>query len=239
MKKTTQSNNQLLKEIDILKAEIVDLKALVASQSAVELQINNKQLIANRQPLQPPEGFAETLLETANAIIVTLDTDANIILFNGFAEKLTGYQKQAVLGKNWFELFIPKRNRLVIPEVFQDVLNKMPAGSAYENPIICRDGSERLISWRNNVLKNEHGAISGILSIGTDVTERKCMELELEKYRKNLEEQVKMRNRELEDKNRELDNALKVFVGRELIIKSLQEKIKALEIGVLDEKTIV
>jgi PAS domain S-box-containing protein len=354
MKKNDQSSQQLLKEIDILKTEIVELKASAARQSAVKLQTDNKQLIANQQPLQETKEFAETLLETANVIIVTLDTDANIILFNGFAEKLSGYTKQEVLGKNWFELFIPKRNGFVIPEVFQDVLSSMSAVSSYENPVICRDGSERLISWQNSVLKDEYGAISGILSIGTDVTEhsqaeaaikesekkvssivdstpmgihiysheadgnliftganpaadhllgvdnsqfigknieeafpelvnteipeiyrevasqgrkwqseqviyesgevsgafevyafqtlpgkmvamfhdiseRKSTEKKLEKYRETLEERVKARTSELEDKNRELDNTLKVFVGRELMIKTLQEKIKALD----------
>ncbi|MCF6174381.1 MAG: PAS domain-containing protein [Victivallaceae bacterium] len=353
MKKTDQSSQQQLKEIDILKAEIVELKASVARWSAVKLQPDNKQLIANQKPLPQTKGFAEILLETANVIIVTLDTDANIMLFNGFAEKLSGYTKQEVFGKNWFELFIPKRNGFVIPEVFQDVLSKMSEVSSYENHILCRDGSERLISWQNSVLKNEHGAISGVLSIGTDVTERrqteaaikesekkassivestpmgihiyslevdgkliftganpaadhllgvdnsqfigknieeafpglvnteipeiyrevasqgrkwqseqvtyesgaisgafevyafqtlpgkmvamfqdiserKRLEAKLEKYRETLEEKVKVRTSELEDKNRELDKTLKVFVGRELMIKTLQEKINVL-----------
>lgn len=62
-----------------------------------------------------------------------------------------------------------------------------------------------------------------------DVTERKKVEEELAKHRKNLEQIVNERTVELEEKNKELDHALKVFVGREYKIKKLLERIKVLE----------
>ncbi len=121
----------------------------------------------------------EQLLKFANVIIITLDKDADIQVFNDFAEKITGYKKEEVIKKNWFDLFIPKRNGFVIPEVFQNVLKEMPEVSSYENPILCKDGSEKLINWKNTVLKDENGEISGILSIGTNITERKQAEEKL------------------------------------------------------------
>ena len=42
----------------------------------------------------------------------------------------------------------------------------------YENLIITPAGEERLIAWHNNLLKDEHGTISGTLSSGNDITER-------------------------------------------------------------------
>ena len=85
--------------------------------------------------------FSENLLETANSFIVVLDVNANIILFNKYAEKLTEYKKEEVLGKNWFNLFIPTKNGSVIPEVFSNVLKELPEFSSYENPILCKTGS--------------------------------------------------------------------------------------------------
>jgi PAS domain S-box-containing protein len=41
-----------------------------------------------------------------------------------------------------------------------------------ENPIVTRSGVERLIEWRNTVVRDESGRITGSLSSGTDVTER-------------------------------------------------------------------
>jgi PAS domain S-box-containing protein len=62
-----------------------------------------------------------------------------------------------------------------------------------------------------------------------DITERKKIETELKKYRENLEEMVKQRTLELEEKNKKLDDAMKAFVGREITIRNLQERIKVLE----------
>ncbi len=76
---------------------------------------------------------------------------------------------------------------------------------------------------------DEEGNIIGTLSSGEDITERKQIEEELEKYRADLEQMVAQRTKELNHKNKELDDALKVFVGRELSIKELQNKILDLE----------
>ena len=62
-----------------------------------------------------------------------------------------------------------------------------------------------------------------------EITERKRAEEELAKHQEQLEEIVKERTRELEDKNKELDSAVKVFVGREFKIKELEEEIRVLK----------
>ncbi|MBW1671644.1 MAG: PAS domain S-box protein [Deltaproteobacteria bacterium] len=139
------------------------------------------------ETLMIEKEFSVNLLETANAFILTLDINANITLFNKFAAKLTGYKSEEVLGKNWFDLFIPKRNGSVIGEVFSNALGGISEFSSYDNPILLKNGSERIISWENTVLKDENGEISGVLSIGTDITERKRAEEELLKIRERLE----------------------------------------------------
>jgi len=178
--KTT--NQQLDASNQQLKAFNQQLNANNQQLSATEQQLraSNQQLTASEKDLKKEKEFSENLLITANAFILTLDLNANITLFNKFAEKLTGYKKEEVLGKNWFNLFIPKQNGTIIPEVFANVLKDMPEVSSYENPVLCRNGSERLIHWENTVLKNENGEISGIISIGTDITERKQAEKKLE-----------------------------------------------------------
>jgi len=46
---------------------------------------------------------------------------------------------------------------------------------------------------------------------------------------KTREQLLKERTKELEDKNKELDKALKVFVGRELKISDLEKRIREME----------
>ncbi len=117
--------------------------------------------------------FNARLIDTAQVIVLTLDEDALITTFNQYAENLTGYNKNEVLGQNWFETFIPERDREEIPRVFKDVLKQMPAASTHENPIRCKDGSEKLVAWSNTILSTQSREMQGILSIGRDITERK------------------------------------------------------------------
>jgi PAS domain S-box-containing protein len=66
-------------------------------------------------------------------------------------------------------------------------------------------------------------------SIINDVSERMKMEMELEKYRQNLEKLVDERTSELEKKNEELERFNQLFIGREFRIKELRDKVKELE----------
>lgn len=62
-----------------------------------------------------------------------------------------------------------------------------------------------------------------------DITERKQAVEELKRHKENLEELVVARTKELEDKYAELERMNKLFVGRELRMVELKEKIRKLE----------
>ncbi|RKX23562.1 MAG: hypothetical protein DRP45_10310, partial [Candidatus Zixiibacteriota bacterium] len=128
------------------------------------------------EELATAKAFAENIVETANTLIVTLNSEAAITTFNRYAEKLTGYTKEEVFGRNWFDIFVPQEDKETIPKVFEEVLRNMPESSQYENPIVTRDGEKRLISWSNNILRDGSGNINGVLSIGIDITDRKQAE---------------------------------------------------------------
>ncbi len=176
------ANQQLFAANQQLLATNQQLRATEQQLRAEEQQLRalNQQLNANEQELKKEKQFSENLLETANSIIVVLDTEAKILLFNKHAEQITGYKKEEVIGKNWFKTFTAPEQQIIY-EVFLGVLQKMDEYSTYENSIICKDGSEKIINWRNTVLKTEHGEITGVLSVGTDVTKQRYIEEELRK----------------------------------------------------------
>ncbi len=146
---------------------------LEESYSSLEKSIDER-----TAELRSAMNFSENLLDTANVIILNLDKDGNVTLFNKYAEKISGYKRIDVIGKNFFDFFIPESESSTIPKVFSNVLNEMPEFYSHENFILCKDGSEKLISWENTLLKNNEGEISGVLSIGTDITEKKQEENE-------------------------------------------------------------
>jgi PAS domain S-box-containing protein len=92
-----------------------------------------------------------------------------------------------------------------------------------------KDGVKRLLAWWCHVLKDSGGNVIGALSTARDITDSKKAEEELEKHRHHLEELVKERTAALEVKTVKLERLNKLFVGRELRMKELKEKIKDLE----------
>lgn len=132
--------------------------------------------------LKQAKDYAENLIETANVMIVGLDADGNIQIFNNTAEKITGYKRAEIKGKNWFKIILPYDKYPYIWDVFM----KWKAGNGllknFENPIITKSGVQRYISWQNTEMR-EQGKIVGIILFGVDITEQKRMRALVERIR--------------------------------------------------------
>ncbi len=124
---------------------------------------------------------AEQYLDVAGVILRVLDQNGAVTLINRKGSEILGYGEEEIVGKNWFEHFIPVRLRKEVREVFA----RLMAGQAveyYENPVTTRSGEERTIAWHNTLIKDEQGRIIATLSSGEDVTARKRAE-EQARYR--------------------------------------------------------
>jgi len=164
-----------------------------------------------REEIKRAKEFLETIIETTESMIVGLDLEGRIKLVNRAFEQLTGYKRDEILGKKWFDMFMPERLRSEIKKVFEGVKTRRTIAKYHENPILTKSGEERTILWSNNVIKNEKGEPEMIISIGNDVTERKRMEEELKK------------------RTEEAERFTKLSVGRELKMIELKKKIRSLE----------
>jgi PAS domain S-box-containing protein len=134
--------------------------------------------------LQEARDFAEHLVETANAIVVVLDMQGEIRVFNSAAERITGYTAEEIDGSNWFEVLVPRER---YPEVWLEFERLMDGGipQEFENPILTKDGEERHVVWKNNELIR-NGEIVGLVSFGIDITERKRAEESLRESEEQL-----------------------------------------------------
>ncbi|MDI6852527.1 MAG: PAS domain S-box protein [Deltaproteobacteria bacterium] len=136
--------------------------------------------------LRESEARFRTLLQTAGSYIATLTPEGHIIEFNREAERVTGWRRQEVEGKDGIDLFIPKEYRVLA----EAELAKIAAGElirGFELPIRLKDGSERLYLWNANAIwDNSRRRPVEIIIVGQDITERKQAEAALERERQRL-----------------------------------------------------
>lgn len=144
------------------------------------------------QALLDAKNYSENLIRIANAIVVVLDKNGNLNTFNEAAQKITGYTKEELENKNWFEVLVPRDK---YPEVWKEFERLVTGGlpTTFENPILTKNGEERYISWQNSLIY-QSGEVAGTLSFGLDITDRKLAEAELTRTLNDL----KRSNEELE-----------------------------------------
>jgi two-component system, cell cycle sensor histidine kinase and response regulator CckA len=142
--------------------------------------------------VQAAKDYAEKLIETANAMVVGLDAHGHIRVFNQAAERITGYTRAELEGRDWFEVIVPRER---YPQVWAEFERMAGGGLAgeMENPILTKSGEERHIVWRNAVM-GRPGDSPGTISFGIDVTERRQAEAGLrrneERYRRFFQQDI-------------------------------------------------
>ena len=134
--------------------------------------------------LREAERRYRDLLDSIDLAAVILDKNGAISYCNVHLLELTGWSIEEVLGKNWFDTFVPDRS---VKEVFQQALGRREIPTHYENSIATRTGSRRLIRWSNTLLYDLNGGITGTASIGEDITDRREAEEKSRWYSSTLE----------------------------------------------------
>jgi PAS domain S-box-containing protein len=117
-------------------------------------------------------------LDSADIIILVLSSDEGVEIINRQGCELLGCEQDEIVGKNWFDHFIPENIREDLRAAFRAFVGRRSASGRWsqENPILSKDGTERLVDWRNVALTDEDGRITGVLSSGRDVTARRRVE---------------------------------------------------------------
>jgi len=117
---------------------------------------------------------AQSYLDAAAVIMVAIGPDGKVTLINRAGCKVLGGKKEEILGVNWFDRFLPDRNRKETRLVFRELMRgKIIPFEHRENSILTFKREERLIEWHNSLIRDAEGNITGVMSSGTDITEKK------------------------------------------------------------------
>lgn len=125
------------------------------------------------------KAYAQSLVESANVMVVGLDTNGTVRLFNRAAEEITGWAHHEVVGNDWFETVVPRDRYPAVWGAFQalyvraaDDARPRTFRRCSESPVLTRDGAERIVSWMDSEVPEADRSVD-VLSFGIDITETK------------------------------------------------------------------
>jgi len=123
-----------------------------------------------RKVLLSQEKKMQEMVYQADLIVVSLNRMGIIEQVNPFFCRLTGFSEDEVIGKDWFEFFIPPKEYYNVQGAFVEIL-EYEFHPQFLNPILTKNKEEIMIRWFNVRTLSPEGKITGSLSIGVDINE--------------------------------------------------------------------
>lgn len=176
------------------------------------------------EALRKEKETAQMFLDMAGSMILALDANASVTLINQKGCDILGYEEKDILGKNWLEHFIPPSEKTRVEDVFQQLISERKTGAEYfENGVMTRTGTMRIIEWHNTLIRNRRGDPIGILGSGIDITGR----LEMDKVKTDaiLQGQEQERKRLAKELH---DGLVQTLSAISLNLKALEEHLQEL-----------
>ena len=116
---------------------------------------------------------AEEYLNLAAGIVIVIDADQTVRFINEKGCSLLEASRGDIIGKNWFDHFVPEKQREKIRKLFLHMLQtKEVPFKEYESVVQTKKNNIRYISWYNSIISEEVNQPSGMLSLGEDITDK-------------------------------------------------------------------
>jgi PAS domain S-box-containing protein len=133
-----------------------------------------------KEMLQSERDKAQKYLDIAGVILLAIDAEQKVTLINKKGIEILGYSEEDIIGRKWFDNFIPEQSRDVVRGAFTRILaGEIEPAEYFENLVLTKSREERIIAWHTTLLRDDSGNAIGTLSSGEDVTERRQSQKEM------------------------------------------------------------
>jgi PAS domain S-box-containing protein len=149
-------------------------QAAAVRRANINLEREVRERKAKQAALLKEKRRAQQYLEVAEVIMMALDRSGRVCLINQKGCRVLGRAESEILGRDWFESFVPEgaRGRA------REHLSVLRAPDFIEYPVLGRGGEARMIAWHATLLDVEEGEPVTLYS-GSDVTQVRELERQL------------------------------------------------------------
>jgi PAS domain S-box-containing protein len=193
------------------------------------LQKYAEELTSKTSELEASKSYYETLISGMTDILLVVDNDGECTFVNDYGVERLGCRADD-LTKGRLPIFFDDLKRLE-----KDYGTSISIEiKDFEAVIKTRDGQPILCSWHARPLFDRFGRRVGAMAVGRDISEYKKLQTELHDYARNLENKVKTRTGELQQKVNQLARLLEIGeeirlnVDVDVILNKICEAVQAL-----------
>lgn len=196
------------------------------NETSAKLLSTERQILDERERLRKSEENYRRLLDTIQEGIWVIDTEAVTTFVNPRMAEILGYTMKEMIGRHLFS-FMDEQGKCLAEQNIER--RKQGIKEQHDFEFIRKDGGRMYARLETGPIYDDAGEYAGSIAAVADVSERKKAEDEIRQLNEELEQRVKERTTELEQKNEELHKMNRIFVGRELRMVELKERIRELE----------
>ncbi len=144
-------------EVSFLQAVISDITLALRSQEMTHR-------------MQIERDFNREIVDTMQALLVSVSPCGQILSFNQTAEEVTGYTEKEVIGRYWVDVLMAPAYRKVYQRRVSNVLKGEQVQMNFESCLLTRDKSKRFIDWHASFRQNIEQGKVGMVLFGINIT---------------------------------------------------------------------
>ncbi|MCI0623298.1 MAG: PAS domain-containing protein [Acidobacteria bacterium] len=112
--------------------------------------------------------IVKAVMNAIEALVIVVDLEGRIVLFNRMCQESTGYSFQEAKGMPFWKLLLPEELEQV-KAAFQ-LLKSGDFPGQHVNHWVAKDGTRRRIRWSNSAVLDASGSVKYLIGTGIDIT---------------------------------------------------------------------
>ncbi|MBU1234610.1 MAG: PAS domain S-box protein [Proteobacteria bacterium] len=144
-------------EVSFLKTVVADISLALYSQEMT-------------QRMQVERDFNREIVDTMQALLVSISPCGQILSFNHKAEEITGYKEEEVLDLYWVDVLMAPEHRKSNQQLLANLLKGEELQINFESCLLTKDNQNRTISWHGSFRQNIQQGKVGLVLFGVDIT---------------------------------------------------------------------
>ena len=151
-------------------APIIDKEGNIINFIAIREDITERK--QTEEKLQKAHKKLKSSIDNMPNAYILCDTETLVLEWNRAAEKIFGYSKEEMLGKDLIEFIVPEKVRHLVRKAINKIKVGNVADYSEKDNNIRKDGNLISCQWFNTPLIDENSKVFGFLFMAQDVTKQ-------------------------------------------------------------------